>query len=137
VVGRTRVGCDAARWQGETRRRADARNEEQRRKQAAARLNRVCSALPQQVTYYVGTNLDILQGLPAEQSGQLPFLGLSLGGVQEQVRHRLISQGQVDGEQVRRAGFPRALFGLTTQRQQVLAHPRHALLQALVLVFYF
>jgi hypothetical protein len=38
------VGCDAVRWQGETTLRARARKEEQRRKQAAARLNRVCSA---------------------------------------------------------------------------------------------
>jgi hypothetical protein len=38
------VGCDAVRWQGETTLRARAREEEQRRQRAAARLNRVRSA---------------------------------------------------------------------------------------------
>jgi hypothetical protein len=42
--GRARVGCDAVRWQGETTLRARAREEEQRRQRAAARLNRVRSA---------------------------------------------------------------------------------------------
>jgi hypothetical protein len=37
------VGCDAVRWQGVTTLRARAREEEQRRQRAAARLNRVCS----------------------------------------------------------------------------------------------
>ncbi len=42
--GRARVGCDAVRWQGVTTLRARAREEEQRRQRAAARLNRVRSA---------------------------------------------------------------------------------------------
>jgi len=42
--GHVRVGCDAVRWQGETTLRARAREKEQRRQHAAARLNRACSA---------------------------------------------------------------------------------------------
>ena len=38
------MGCDAARWLGVTTLRARAREEEQRRQRAAARLNRVRSA---------------------------------------------------------------------------------------------
>jgi hypothetical protein len=43
------VGCDAVGWQGATLLRARAREEEQRGKPAAAQLNRVRSALPQEV----------------------------------------------------------------------------------------
>ncbi len=42
--GRARVGCDAVRRQGATTLRARAREEEQRGRRAAARLNRVRSA---------------------------------------------------------------------------------------------
>jgi hypothetical protein len=42
--GRARVGCDAVCWQGETKLRARAREEEQRRQRTASRLNRVRSA---------------------------------------------------------------------------------------------
>ena len=45
AVGRVRVGCDAVRWQGETTLRAPAREAEQRRQRALARLTRVRSAL--------------------------------------------------------------------------------------------
>jgi hypothetical protein len=49
AVGRARVGCDAVGWQGATTLRARARKAEQRGQRAAARLNRVRSALPQEV----------------------------------------------------------------------------------------
>ena len=45
AVGRVRVGCDAVRWQGVTTLRAPAREAEQRRQRAVARLTRVRSAL--------------------------------------------------------------------------------------------
>ena len=53
AVGRARVGGDAVRWQGETTRRAHAREEEQRGQRAAALLNRVRSALTQLVMAFV------------------------------------------------------------------------------------
>ena len=59
AVGRARVGRDAVRWQGATTRRAHAREEEQRRQRAAARLNRVRSALTQTVRVVVGRDLSI------------------------------------------------------------------------------
>ena len=75
AVGRARVGRDAVRWQGATTLRAHAREEEQRRQRAAVRLNRVRSALTQAVKEVVGAELDVHAVLPAEESGQLPFLG--------------------------------------------------------------
>ena len=59
AVGRARVSCDAVGWQGQAQAcpalrlgwtlRAHAREEEQRSQRAAARLNRVRSALTQPV----------------------------------------------------------------------------------------
>jgi hypothetical protein len=51
------VGCDAVRWQGATTLRARAREEEQGRQRAAARLNRVRSAVTQMVMFAVGRKL--------------------------------------------------------------------------------
>ena len=75
AVGRARVGRDAVRWQGATTLRAHAREEEQRGQRAAARLNRVRSAVTQEVTFVVVTNASGHAMLCAEVSGQLPFLG--------------------------------------------------------------
>ena len=69
------MGGDAVRWQGVTTLRAHAREEEQRRQRAVARLDRVRSALSQPVNVIVGTNLDIHAAEPAEGSGQLRNLG--------------------------------------------------------------
>jgi len=77
AVGRARVGCDGVRWQGETTLRAPARKEKQRRKQAPARLNRVRSAVTLEVTLLVSTKARVHKAYPAEESGQLRFLGLS------------------------------------------------------------
>ena len=75
AVGRARVGRDAVRWQGATTLRAPAREAEQRGQRAAARLNRVRSALTQEVSVVMGTNLSVHAASPVEESGQLPFLG--------------------------------------------------------------
>ena len=69
------MGCAAVRWQGATTLRAHAREEEQRRQRAAARLNRVRSALTQQVNAVVATKVRFHAVFPAEESGQLRFLG--------------------------------------------------------------
>ena len=76
AVGRARVGRDAVRWQDVTTLRAHVREAEQRRQRAAARLNRVRSALTQQMVRVVmGTNLRVHAASPVEESGQLPFQG--------------------------------------------------------------
>ena len=75
AVGRARVGCDAVGWQGATTLRAYAREEKQRGQRAAARLNRVRSALTQPVKMVVRKKANIHAVYPAEESGQLPFLG--------------------------------------------------------------
>ena len=62
-------------WQGATTLRAHAREEEQRGQRAAARLNRVRSALTQPVQVVVRQKSNIHAVYPAEESGQLPFLG--------------------------------------------------------------
>ncbi len=62
-------------------RTALARNEEQRRQQPEARLNRVRSAFTQQVMSFVCGNLNVHRELQAEESGQL----LDLGSVGVQV----------------------------------------------------
>ena len=69
------MGCDAVGWQGATTLRAYAREEEQRGQRAAARLNRVRSALTQPVKVVVRKKANIHAVYPAEESGQLPFLG--------------------------------------------------------------
>ena len=69
------MGRDAVRWQGVTTLRAHAREAEQRSQRAAARLNRVRSALTQEVRVVMGTNLTVHADSPVEESGQLPFLG--------------------------------------------------------------
>ena len=56
AVERARAGRDAVRWQGATRPRARARNEEQRRQRAAARSARVRSVLTQKVNQVVSAN---------------------------------------------------------------------------------
>ena len=75
AVGRARVGRDAVRWQGATTLRAHAREKEQRHQRAAARPNRVRSAVTLRVKLVVGTKVNIHALLPAEASSQLPFLG--------------------------------------------------------------
>jgi len=75
AVGRARVGCDGVRWQGETTLRAPERKEKQRRKRAPARLNRVRSAVTLEVTLLVRTKAGVHKAYPAEESGQLRFLG--------------------------------------------------------------
>ena len=69
------MGRDAVRWQDVTTLRAPAREAEQRGQRAAARLNRVRSALTQEVRVVVGINLSVHEASPVEESGQLPFLG--------------------------------------------------------------
>ena len=59
AVGRARVGCDAVRWQGATTLRARAREEEQRGQRAAARLNRVRSAVTPTVTVDVSSEINV------------------------------------------------------------------------------
>ena len=68
------MGCDAVGWQGATTLRAYAREEKQRSQRAAARLNRVRSALTQPVKVVVRRQVSIHVVYPAEESGQLPFL---------------------------------------------------------------
>ena len=79
AVERARAGCDAVRWQGATRRRAHARKEEQPGlkacQRAAAWPDRVCSAVTHAVMFVVVANVSIHQSSPAEESGQLRFLG--------------------------------------------------------------
>ena len=75
AVGRARVGGDAVRWQGATRRRAAARKEEQRRQRDAALLNRARSGVTHEVMAGVGRKVCIHAMVPAEGSGQLRFLG--------------------------------------------------------------
>ena len=53
------MGRDAVRWQDVTTLRAHAREAEQRGQRAAARLNRVRSALTQEVRVVMGTNLSV------------------------------------------------------------------------------
>ena len=69
------MGCAAVGWQGATTLRAHAREEEQRGQRAAAQLNRVRSALTQPVKMVVRKKFSIHAVYPAEESGQLPFLG--------------------------------------------------------------
>jgi len=75
AVGRARVGCDGVRWQGATTLRAPARKEKQRRRRAPARLNRVRSVVTLEVTLPVSTKARVHNAYPAEESGQLRFLG--------------------------------------------------------------
>ena len=88
AVGRARVGCVGVRWQGATTLRASARKEKQRRKQAPARLNRVRSVVTHMVTLHVSTKARVNQAYPAEESGQLRFLGLMSG----KYKHAAISK---------------------------------------------
>ena len=69
------MGRDAVGWQGATTLRAHAREEEQRGQRAAAWLNRVRSALTQLVKVAVSERVNVHAVYPAEESGQLPFLG--------------------------------------------------------------
>ena len=75
AVGRARVGCDGVRWQGATTLRAPARKEKQRRKQAPAWLNRARSVITHKVTFPGSTKASVHKAYPAEESGQLRFLG--------------------------------------------------------------
>ena len=69
------MSCDAVGWQGATTLRAYAREEKQRGQRAAARVNRVRSALTQPVKVVVRMKVSIHAVYQAEESGQLPFLG--------------------------------------------------------------
>ena len=75
AVGRARVSGDAVRWQGATTLRAPARKEEQRRQRSEALLNRVRSGVTHEVMAGVGRKVCIHAVFPAEESGQLRFLG--------------------------------------------------------------
>ena len=75
AVGRARVGGDAVRWQGATTLRAAARKKEQRRQRAAALLNRARRGVTHEVMARVGGKVCIHAVFPAEESGQLRFLG--------------------------------------------------------------
>ena len=59
AVGRARAGCAAVRWQGATTPRARARKEEQRGQRAAARLDRVRSAVTHVVMGDVGAKVSV------------------------------------------------------------------------------
>ena len=69
------MGGDAVRWQGATTLRAPARKAEQRRQRDAALLNRVRSGVTHEVMAGVGRKVCIHAVFPAEESGQLRFLG--------------------------------------------------------------
>ena len=79
------MGGDAVRWQGVAQAcpapclgltlRAPARKEEQRRQRDAALLNRVRSGVTHEVMAGVGRRVCIHAVFPAEESGQLRFLG--------------------------------------------------------------
>jgi len=73
------VGCDGVRWQGATTLRASARKEKQRRRRAPARLNRVRSVVTIEMTLLVRTKARVHKAYPAEESGQLRFLGATEG----------------------------------------------------------
>ena len=75
AVGRARVACDGVRWQGATTLRASARKEKQRRQRAPARLNRVRSVVTRKVSLLGSTKAGVHTAYPAEESGQLRFLG--------------------------------------------------------------
>ena len=72
------MGCDGVRWQGETTLWAPARKEKQRRQRAPARLNRVRSVVTLEVTLLVSTKARVHKAYPAEESGQLRFLGFTV-----------------------------------------------------------
>jgi len=67
AVGRVRVGCDQARWQGATTQRADARKEEQHGQRAPARLNRARSAVTHPVMFVVGTHVSTHAACPPQR----------------------------------------------------------------------
>ena len=71
------MGRDAVRRQGATRRGLNARNEEQRRRRAAAWLSRVRSGVTQKLRAVVCSKVKSHQAFLAELSGQLPEVGLS------------------------------------------------------------
>ena len=75
AVGRVRVGCDAVRWQDATTLRAPAREAEQRRQRAAARLTRVRSALTSKRKANEVRKVNNDRGLKMLSSGQLPLPG--------------------------------------------------------------
>ena len=59
AVGRARVGRHGVDWEGETTQRATARKEEQRAQRTPGRLNRVRSALTQQMSVCVAARVNI------------------------------------------------------------------------------
>ena len=82
AVGRTREGGDGTRWQGATTLRAHAREEEQRGQRVPAPPYRVRSAVTLEVKLNVGANASAHAASPADESGQLPFLGSTCPGCQ-------------------------------------------------------
>ncbi len=84
AVGRTRLGCDGVRWQDETTRRANAREEEQRRQRSS--IGGV--ALSQMVNVVGSKNTRFHVGLPKKASGQLPNLGSMHVKARRQRYHR-------------------------------------------------
>ena len=69
------MGRDAVRRQGATRRGLNARNEEQRRRRAAAWFSRARSGVTQKVRAAVCSEVNSHQAFLAELSGQLPEVG--------------------------------------------------------------
>jgi hypothetical protein len=76
TVGRGGVGCDEVRWQGAPTQWALAHQEKQRGQRAAARRNRLRSALIQMVMMRGQSRLNRHASSEAVGSGQLPNLGL-------------------------------------------------------------
>ncbi len=77
AVGHARVGRHGVGWEGARTQQARACKDEQRAQRAPGRLNRVWSALTQQVNSVVVNNISIHANLQRRTSGQLRFLGSS------------------------------------------------------------
>jgi len=74
-VERARVGCWRRVWVGATTRNATAFEEEQHPQTRRQQLNRVRSALTQEVISIEATNINVHNGLMKITSGQLRNLG--------------------------------------------------------------
>ena len=74
-VERARVGCWRRVWVGATTRNATAFEEEQHPQTRCQQLNRVRSALTQEVISIEATNINVHNGLVKITSGQLRNLG--------------------------------------------------------------
>ena len=75
AVGRARVGRCGRVWVGATTQQAAACKAEQHPQAWPQRLNRVRSAVTQEVSAVVAQKVSVHAALPADASGQLRFLG--------------------------------------------------------------